>query len=225
MGPAALGSYTSIVIPSPLVELVDVSVRLGSSDVLRNLSLVVNSTDVVGIEGPNGAGKSTLLRVCATLMDQREGGGTIFGAKLGTAAARAVRPRIGLLAHEPALYPELTLKENLAFYAKLGNRNPARVDELLEGVGIAGAADRRTDEASQGMQRRVDIARILLIEPELILLDEPHAGLDAAAEKLIAAVVSDVTARGGAAIIVSHDTSRLNAIATQSFRLERGALV
>lgn len=218
-------SYTLFVTPSPLVDLVDVSVKLGSTDVLRNLSLVVNSTDVVGVEGPNGAGKSTLLRVCATIMDPRGGHGTVLGANLGTSAARAVRPRIGLLAHDPALYPELTLRENLVFYAKLGNADIARVDELLEGVGIAGAANRRTDEASQGMQRRVDIARLLLIEPELLLLDEPHAGLDTAAEKLIAAVVGDVTARGGAAVIVSHDTSRLNAIATRHVRLERGALI
>ncbi len=207
------------------VDLVDISVRVGRTEILRGLDLKVASGESVGIEGANGAGKTTLLRLLATLIRPASGAGSVLGARLGSDDVGAARAHIGLLAHEPAVYPELTLHENLGFYARLAGRPAGRVDELLDGIGLGRAAHRRAGDASQGMLRRVDLARLLLLEPTLVLLDEPHAGLDTDAEKLIAALIADVRARNGCAVVVSHDAARLRDVTGRRLRLDLGTLV
>jgi len=208
-----------------VVDLAGVEVRLGATPILVGIDLTVGPGEVVGVAGPNGAGKSTLLSVVATLVAPTGGSGTVLGARLGTAETLAVRPRIGWSGHEPGLYPELTLGENLRLTARLAGRPAAAAADALAAVGLAGAAHRRADHSSNGMQRRVDLARLLLLGPDLVLLDEAHAGLDAAAEEIIDEVLARTRGRGGGALLVSHDTARLARQVDRVVRIEAGVTV
>ena len=208
-----------------VVALVGVAVDVERVPVLRGLDLHVAEGESVGVTGANGSGKSTLLRVVATLLPPVRGEGTVLGAHLGTAACRAVRRRIALVGHTPALYPHLTLLENLSFVARLVGRTERRACAVLAEVGLARAADRRAEACSQGMCRRAELARVLLTEPALLLLDEAHAGLDAGSAELVEAVVERVCHLGGACLAVSHDQPRLSAAVSRVVELTGGALV
>lgn len=179
---------------------------------------------MIGLAGPNGSGKSTFLRTVATLVRPFSGSGTVLGAPLDSKDALTIRPRIGFLAHEPALYPDLTLLENLEMIARLTGRPVETARQLLDGVGLGGAAERRVADSSHGMGRRVDIARLFLTEPDLILLDEAHAGLDDAAVSLITTLVTRTVERGGAAILVSHDSVYLDSITERHWSVEAGTV-
>lgn len=208
-----------------VVELDGVEVRLGATPVLAGVDLVVEPGEVVGVAGPNGAGKTTLLMVAATLVAPSGGGGFVLGARLGTPEVLAVRPRIGWSGHEAGLYPELTLAENLRLTARLAGLDADDADRALAAVGLTGAARRRADHSSNGMQRRVDLARLLLLAPDLVLLDEAHAGLDAAAEEIIDEVLARTRRRGGGALLVSHDADRLARQVDRVVRIEAGVTV
>ena len=190
---------------------------------LRDVSLTVQPGDVVGLSGPNGSGKSTLLRTLATLIRPSEGSGTVLGADMATAGGQT-RSQIGLLGHEPAVFGELTLLENLEFVARVSGQSTDRALELLEAVGLRAAADRRADRSSHGMARRADIARLVLTDPKLVLLDEATTGLDEAALSLIATVIDRTTSNGGAVVLVTHDAAYLRAMTNRHWRLTDGTV-
>lgn len=192
-----------------LVTLRHVSVRVSRLLILDQIDFELAEGEVVGLAGPNGAGKTTLLHVVATLQPVSGGSGTVLGASLGTPGQRHIRPSIGLSGHDPGLYPELTLAENVRLFARLVQRPPAEADTALAQVGLEGAAGRRADRCSNGMQRRTDLARLLLLRPRLLLLDEAHAGLDDDAEMLVHELVRRVRSEGGGCVMVSHDATRL----------------
>ncbi len=135
-----------------------------------------------------------------------------------------VRPRIALVGHLPALYGSLTLAENLRFVARLTGRDDRAADRVLAAVGLDGAAGRRAESCSQGMQRRAELARVLLADPSLLLVDEVHAGLDAGAVRLVDEVVARVRARGGAAVLVSHEPDRLSGVVDRLVRIVDGGV-
>lgn len=201
----------------------EVSIRLGRVPILRDLSLSVSPGDVIGLSGPNGAGKSTLLRAAATLIRPTTGTGTVLGADLATAGPD-VRAQIGMLAHDPAVFGELTLLENLEFVARVTGRPKERAHQLLNAVGLQAAADRRADRSSHGMARRVDIARLVLTEPKLVLLDEATAGLDEAAVSLIGTVIERTKIAGGAVILVTHDATYLDTVTSRHWRVVDGTV-
>ena len=207
----------------PLVQLDGVGVRFGNVPVLVGVDLTVVPGEIVGVAGPNGSGKTTLLHVVATLLRPTSGMGTVLGAELGTDQVRRVRTRIGLSGHEPGVYPDLTLGENLRFVAAVAGLPSAAADRALTEVGLAGAADRTAGRSSNGMQRRVDLARLLMLEPDLVLLDEAHAGLDRDAEVIIDALLDRVRRRGGAGLLVSHDAERLSRQVDRVVVIEAGA--
>ena len=192
-----------------VVLLVGVDVDVAGAPVLRALDLEIGSGEAVGLVGPNGSGKSTLLRVMATLLRPVRGVGRILGADLGSAAVAAVRPSIALVGHTPALYPRLTLAENLHFVGRLTGRPAPDADQVLDAVGLGAARQRMALHCSQGMLRRAELARVLLVRPRLLLLDEAHAGLDESSAGLVDALVADVSRRGGTSVLVSHDRARL----------------
>jgi len=206
-----------------LLTFEHVAVRLGQTPVLHGLITEVSAGDVIGLSGPNGSGKSTLLRAAATLIRPTEGKGTVLGADMATAGPQT-RSQIGMLAHEPAVYGELTLLENLEFVARITGRPVARARELLDAVGLKAAANRRANHASHGMARRTDIARLVLTEPKLVLLDEATAGLDEAAVELIATVIERTTNAGGAVILVTHDAAYLDSVTNRRWHLSDGTI-
>ena len=206
-------------------ELVGVSVSVERTPVLRDLSLQVAAGEAVGLVGANGSGKSTLLRVLSTLLPPVGGRGWVLGAELGSRACERVRPGIALVGHAAALYPRLTLAENLHFLCRITGRSVTAADAALRRVGLAGAADRSADRCSHGMLRRAELARVLLTQPSLLLLDEAHAGLDANAAGLVDMVVDDVRGRGGACVVVSHERERLRATVDRVVLVEDGRAV
>lgn len=216
--------YTPPPMTGPIVDLAGIAVRRPGALVLRDVSLRIAPGEAVGLFGGNGSGKTTLLRVLATLLRPTAGAGTVLGAALGTNQVEAVRPRIGLIAHEPALAERLTLLENLTLFARLGGHPPDAARTALEDVGLAGAVDRPAAACSNGMRRRAEFARILLLSPTLLLLDEAHVGLDPAAGRLVEHVAAEVVGRGGAVVLVSHEHDRAKGIIHRFVTLHDGIL-
>jgi heme exporter protein A len=210
---------------STLVRLEKVSVRAGPVRILQDVTLTVGAGDSVGIFGSNGAGKTTLLRLIATLQPSAGGVCSILGVDASTASRYDVRSRIGYVGHTPGLYPELTLAENLDFVANARGLDSMSAANALDLVGLGGAAGRRADHCSHGMQRRAEFARIIMTEPELLLLDEPHSALDASAVDLVDSLVHRTLDSGGAVVLVSHDLDRVNSLVSRTHEIKNGTLV
>lgn len=208
----------------PLLDLRAVGVRLGDTPILRGVDLRVGAGEVVGLVGSNGSGKTTLLRVAATLLVPTSGSGSVLGAGLTEESRYDVRSRIGLIGHTPALYPNLSLEENTRFVAQLTGAAPGSVGAALDQVGLAGARHRRAVQCSHGMQRRAEFARLLITKPDLVLLDEAHAGLDRHAADLVAFILQDVRSRGGGAMLVSHEHNRMEPLVDRVVELWNGAV-
>jgi ABC-type multidrug transport system ATPase subunit len=193
----------------PRISLADAGVSLGGQSILRGLDLEAQPGEVMGVAGPNGSGKTTLLRLLATLVPPTQGAGSVLGARLGTSEVYAIRRRIGLIGHTPAVIGALSLQENLEHATRLAGEDPARVANALRVVGLDEAAGRRADTASFGMLRRTEVARLLITEPTLLLLDEAFSGLDLEAQELIDALLARTVEKGGVGVMVSHDPGRL----------------
>ncbi len=186
----------------PAIELRGLTRHFGERTALRGVSLRVSAGDTLAVLGHNGAGKSTLLRILATLLRPQEGEVSVFGEPLPRRAF-AVRGKLGLLAHEPLLYRDLSGRENLSYHARLHGVQPERVEEVLEAVGM----DRRADEPvrllSRGMVQRLAVCRTVLHRPSLLLLDEPRASLDPAVSELVEPLIGRAT--GATRVLTGHD--------------------
>ncbi len=207
-----------------IVSLNGAAVRAGAIPILRDIHFTVAEGESVGLFGANGAGKTTLLRLVATLTRPSAGTGSVFGVDLSSPDRFVVRPRIGYIGHTPGWYPELTLGENLAFVAHSMGVDQALVASSLESVGLGGAIDRRADRCSHGMKRRAEFARIVMTKPDLLLLDEPHSALDADAIDLVDDLVARTVRRGGAAVLVSHDHARVEAVVDRTYEISDGTV-
>ena len=181
------------------IELAGLTRAYGDRVALADVSLALDPGRTLVVFGPNGAGKSTLLRVLATLLRPTSGEATVLGRAL-PGEAWAVRGRVGFLGHEPLLYRELTGRENLRFQARLFGVDQPRVDELLERLQLTRRADDPVRELSRGTVQRLAVARAVLHDPELLLLDEPRANLDPAAADLIEPMLA-----GRTRVVTSHD--------------------
>jgi heme exporter protein A len=184
--------------------------RFGAKRVLRDLDLDVRAGELLLVTGPNGSGKSTLIALVAGLLAPTE----------GEIDVELPRGRIGYLAHEPLVYKELTALENLDLYGRLYHVPERRetIGALLERFGLWEARHQRVGSFSRGMQQRLALCRVLLHGPDLLLLDEPHAGLDASAQTL----VDDLLAESSGTrtlVVASHDPERVGALATQALAL------
>lgn len=209
-----------------VAELAGVHVAFGHVQVLRDLDLLVPPGRVVGIGGGNGTGKSTLLATLATLLRPMSGSQRLFGldVSVGRGVPVDLRRRVCLVQHEAALHPDRSLREELSLILAVRGGARGSVEDALAAVGLAGAADRRVRDCSQGMRRRADLARAWMCGPDLLLLDEPDAGLDPGASTVVASLVADVRTRGGAAVVVAHDRRRLDAMCDQVLELAAGRL-
>jgi heme exporter protein A len=184
------------------LQLEGLARHYGEREALSDVSLSLDEGQTLVVFGPNGAGKTTLLRVLATLLRPHAGTVQILGASL-PGESWAVRGRVGLLGHEPLLYRELTARENLRFHARLHRVEDGRVEEVLAAVAMTARAREPLRTLSRGMVQRVAVARAVLHEPELLLLDEPYSNLDPAAIELVSPLIG--VASGRTRVICSHD--------------------
>jgi len=190
---------------APLLTARGLVRSFGALQVLRGVDLEVRGGEMLAVAGPNGAGKTTLLRLLAGLMRPNAGDIHVRGVRLGRDAP-APRRAIGLLSHHTFLYDDLTVAENLRFAAQLYGL-PDRaiaVAAALDDVGLGGRADTPVRHLSRGLVQRAAIARALLHQPDIVLLDEPFTGLDAPAADRFRAVLAGQLERGRALILVSH---------------------
>lgn len=213
------------------VRLEGVARRFGRRWALRGVSLGVQAGEAVVLLGRNGSGKTTLLRVLSTALRPTRGGGTVFGQDL-VGAADAVRALVGYLGHAPGLYPDLSAQENLEFALRMRaavqngpGRMRVRVEEALEEVGLLEHGHERVRGFSAGMKRRLSLARTLLAQPRLLLLDEPYASFDAAGIEFVHRAVRSARARGAAILIATHDPERSAAVADRWTRMQQGRVV
>ena len=186
---------------------------------LRDLSLQVPAGATLAVLGRNGAGKSTLLRILATLLRPHAGEVLVFGEALPRRGF-AVRARLGLLAHDPLLYRDLSGRENLGYHARLHGVGPERVEELLEAVGMGRRADEPVRLLSRGLVQRLAVCRAVLHAPSLLLLDEPLANLDPAATELVGPLIGRES--GATRVLTSHDPQAAVAEADLVLGLEGG---
>jgi heme exporter protein A len=190
----------------PAIELVGLRRDFGDRAALEGIDLRLDQGQSLAVLGPNGSGKSTLLRILAGLLRPSAGDVSVLGCALPKETYR-LRGRVGYLGHEPLLYRDLTSRENLLLAAALHGLDPVaaerRIDKLLGAVGMARRARDRVAALSAGMRQRIDICRAVLHEPELLLLDEPDAHLDAEARRRVEPLIAAGESR--TRVIVSHD--------------------
>ena len=200
--PAARAGERAEGVGEAVIEVERLERRYGDRVALEGVSVRVEAGQTLAVLGANGAGKSTLLRVLATLLRPHAGTVRVLGARLPEQAT-AVRGRIGYVGHEPLLYRDLTGRENLRFHARLYEVGDARVEELLAATGMERRSGQPVAELSRGMRQRLAMARALLHDPKLLLLDEPRANLDPAATELLEPLIG--RASGRTRVIVTHD--------------------
>ncbi len=186
---------------APAVELTDLGRAYGERVALAGVTLTLPRGATLAVFGANGAGKTTLLRILATLLRPHHGVARVLGREVPR-EGWAVRGRIGFLGHEPLLYRDLTARENLRFHARLHGVALSRVDELLDAVGLRARADDPVHTFSRGMIQRTAVCRAVLHAPELLLLDEPFAGLDPGATALVAPLLDGTTR-----VVITHDVN------------------
>ena len=208
------------------VTVDDVSRHFGRRRAVSRVSFVASRGAIVGLLGPNGAGKSTLLGMLATLL--RPSAGTIrYGTTDASDAPSALRARIGVLGHDLFLYPELTARENLAFFAGLyGLANADRVARAaLDRAGLSDRGDDLVSSFSRGMRQRVALERALLHGPRLVLLDEPFTGLDEASASALIARLRHLRESGTIIVLATHDLDLSEGLLDEAVFLRDGRMV
>lgn len=204
--------------PKPAVAFraADLTKVFGETVALWDVGVHAQSGELLAIHGPNGSGKSTLLRVIAGLVAPTR------GRVVWTTTVPGLRTRIGLLGHATGLFDELTALENVALAARLAGRDDGNGVDLLDRLGVGGQAARRAGALSAGTRRRVGLARVLATGPDVLLVDEPFAGLDGLAADLVERVLGETRDLGRLVAIATHDDVRSRRIATRIVHLEDG---
>ncbi len=205
------------------LEATDLTRRFGRRLVLCNLNLEVPGGRCVALGGANGSGKTTLLRCLAGALKPTAGQVRWFGQPAGTAALRHL---VGLAAHESFLYPHLSARENLRFAARMhALAGPSRhADAMVDQVGLARHADLPVAQLSKGLRQRAAVARALIHDPMLVLLDEPFAGLDAEGAAWLAGLLARLRERERAVCFSTHDLPSARRLADRVVSLEDGRL-
>jgi len=200
--------------------------RFGLTEALDSIDLTLDQGELLAVFGPNGAGKSTLIRILSTLMRSTSGMATLLGYDLEE-EGETLRGAIGVLTHHPLLFDNLTAQENLKFYGKMFEvRNlKARIDELLIDVGLIEHRDQLVQTFSRGMQQRLAIARAVIHDPHLLLLDEPYTGLDQSGIAFLRQTLKAFMDKGRTAIMTCHDFAWGLELCTKAAILNDGNLV
>ncbi len=223
---AALGPPQQALSPVCDVQVLGLWKAFGALTALRGVDLRVNPGERLAIIGPNGSGKSTLLKVLATLLHPSAGTARLAGFDVRTHSAQ-VRSLIGVVCHQTFLYRDLTAQENLEFYGRLYALNDpqGRACELLRLVGMEPQAGVLARDLSRGMQQRLALARALLHDPPILLLDEPDTGLDQRWAAFLVDLLAEASQRGRSVLLTTHNLERSLDLADRLAVLNRGKVV
>ena len=215
------------------IEVEGLRKSFGDWPALRGVDLTVQWGELVALFGANGSGKTTLLRVLSTQARADEGRVLVGGFDLRR-QANAVRRRVGMVGHNGFLYEDLSCRENLVFYGRLFGVDglTSRVEAVLERVGLERWGNRRVRTLSHGMQKRLAIARAILHQPRVLLLDEPEGGLDRESVDMLRGVVEEWARAGGAVVMTTHNRAlgrewaeRVGVLDAGRLRMEDGPAV
>lgn len=206
----------------PVVHLEGAVAVMGAFPVLAGADLTVERGEILLLRGPNGAGKTSLLRLCAGLLPVERGTATVLGCDL-TVDRAAVRPRVGFLGHANGLYADLTVVDNVQFWGATVGATAAEVQASLALMGLEGRlANVRVGRLSAGQRRRTALACLVARRAELWLLDEPHAGLDAAGRDELDATLRQAAASGATVMVASHELERAGSLASRVVEIVGG---
>lgn len=199
-----------------MLEVSRLSKRFGSNRVLTNINLTLQPGEVVALFGPNGAGKTTLIRLICGL-ERPDSGQVLLHQDGQVLPVTDQKHTLGVILHQPLLYEALTPHENLRFYAKLyGLPDPEqRITELLERVGLKKRAQDSVRIFSRGMKQRLALARAMLHQPRILMLDEPYTGLDREGCALVNTLLKEEAAKGCLILLTSHDFDNISLTATR----------
>ncbi|MBX3081042.1 MAG: ABC transporter ATP-binding protein [Anaerolineae bacterium] len=209
-----------------LITAANLGKAFGFRPVLRGINLNIQRGSVVALLGPNGSGKTTLLRILSTLSKQSTGELTIGGWSLPKEAV-AVRAQLGVVAHLPLLYDDMSAEENLHFFARLYGvqESSPRIAAILERVGLGKRGRDVVRTFSRGMQQRLALARAMLHDPAILLLDEPYTGLDVNGALLLDALIAEWKTAGKTIIASLHEPARAAALCDQAVILKQGRVI
>ena len=208
-----------------VIELSGVVAVLGQFPALAGVDLTVQRGEIVLLQGPNGAGKTSLLRVCAGLLPIERGTGHVLGIDLAT-NREAIRSRVGLLGHANGLYLDLTVMQNLQFWASTVAATSSEVSDAMATMRIDGRlAEVKASQLSAGQRRRCALASLIVRRAEIWLLDEPHAGLDAAGRDELDALLRSAVTSGATVVLASHERDRALGLATRTVTIDGGGAV
>ncbi len=206
----------------PVVDLCDAVAVLGSFPALAGATMTVQRSEIVLLSGPNGAGKTTLLRLCAGLVALERGRGRVLGVDLAI-DRESVRHRVGMIGHGNGLYGDLTVTENVRFWGLTVGASESEIDSALSRMGLDGRlAHLPVSRLSAGQRRRTALAGLVARRAELWLLDEPHAGLDAAGRDELDSVLKMAATAGATVIVASHELERASKLATRQVEVIAG---
>ncbi len=211
---------------SPLIRAEGLSKIFGRRKVLQDINFELEKGEFLTIIGPNGAGKTTLIKILATLVLPSSGSVSIDGFDLRKDSV-SIRERMGLISHNPLLYGDLTAYENLLFYGRMfGIKDlEARISQLLEKVELGHRKFDVVRTFSRGMQQRLSIARVLLHNPSILLLDEPHSGLDPHATDILDDLLENLKREDRTFIMATHNLEKGLEHATSILILSQGRVV
>jgi heme ABC exporter ATP-binding subunit CcmA len=209
----------------PVIRFRSAIAMVGRFPVLAGVDLDVAPGEILLLQGANGAGKTSILRACAGLLPVVAGEARVLGEDL-TVHPRAVRRRVGMLGHSTSLYDDLSVEDNLRFAVRASRASQDRIAPAMSTLGLTGRLPSTPVGAlSAGQRRRTAIAVLVARDPELWLLDEPHAGLDADHRDVLDDIVRDASRRGATVLIASHEHERASGLAARSVTVAGGVVI
>ena len=207
-----------------VIEAENLQKNFAWTSVLKDVSCCVGASEIVGVFGPNGAGKTTLLRLFATLLRPNSGTLNLFGLNSGDPE---MRQRVGFFGHDTLLYPDLSAEENLAFYGRMYREEnlKSKINKSLRKAGLEKWRAMPVRQFSMGMERRLSLARLTLHSPDLLVLDEPYAGLDVRAVLALHSTLKEAKELRKTVIFSSHDFIQTRDLCSRIMILHRGHIV
>lgn len=205
-----------------VINLSSVVAVLGGFPALAGVDFSVQRGEIVLLQGPNGAGKTSLLRVCAGLLPIERGTGTVLGIDV-TSGREDIRSRVGFLGHANGLYLDLTVRQNVHFWATTVGATETEISSAMSRMKVDGRlADVKASQLSAGQRRRTALASLIVRRAEIWLLDEPHAGLDAAGRDEIDGILRDAVVAGATVVLASHESERATGLADRIVTVDGG---